>query len=1843
VYLPGWAATQLTPITPTDLGRTEPVPAPGQEAPRGTRAGAAAPNAKTASRALGALAQAGREEARVVYAVGARLTSLHPMMMLQNLVSVVVPRNRVSTLSHLAGLQSLRLIDASHNAIEGVPALDHGRSFSALAVAVLHGNGFRNASALDGFRSAARLRAITLHGSPLAEARGYVAAVVALLPHVLAVDFAAAQEAELAASPLPPHLVATRPRPRPASPRALQLRGAPGGEGLELELSLPPGGDARALSTDPAAPLRESHSTDPAAPLRESHAATKPARRSESGRAAPRDSRSAERTSFGRGPPPPGGTDRRGAGGEVAGPWARAQPGGAARHYVAQVGRIARGPTGLRALGRAPPGPQGPAQQAGGAAGRRGPPHSRAAADAAERLPASALAVAEAQDGQEEEAAAAVAAALRAAAADMAALRQAAGVPARSAMDRFLALPLVQRSPPPLLAALHRRSPLAQHLAAVEQALAAAHALYAVTRPSVLLQRVFRGHCGRAAFRRRVSECLRPVLRVQRFRTEWWTRRYALPALSALAARGADAAGPRAQAAALGALPVCRRPGLFSGLREAPGAGLGAGSASEAGGGARWFDLYLLPHDVLRVQALLAEARRLGFGYPGPASGPPAQLLLADVFVLRRAPPRAAAPAAPPPPPWICGLVARLHRRDRASTALDPAAARWRPRVRTAPLSRAEAAQQPLRRLPGHAGADLRREFLAACGDPSAAVTGTAGGAGHGEGGSAGMRSGGKAGAEAAERTAWAGRREHLLLVRCATAGERSALVGILGAVAKAARAGASPAEPPLQFVPRESLARVVAACMLQSAARSWLRLRRMRPPLSAAVRRMRALRLMQEWWRWRLLRFRLQMLAELRGRVRATEGRASLLVFTRKLSQRFAEDAVGAAPTREARLLGQASRREASDTAGRGWLPEWVGARQEAWAEGEASGSSLEVLLAGGCEREVVDHAGRAEWPSAGGGDVRQAGALPRRNLLGAAGLLRFTFSSPYEAQRRAALLFVRTCRPRSRDPLLLLAPGEARRTLYAVLVQAAWRGFRARQWFATLRSFVAERLGSSLLSQRLEIRSRAAAARRRRARHVSPGALSLSRSRSPPPKVLELAERSSSTGGGGRALDGGRRALGGGGGSRSAAPLSGDRCAAARSRRAPARRPSLDDDASADGGAGPYLEAGPRRGEGPRAIAQRRRVFLDARRPSHATGTESASPLVEDKRRVATAMRRQRDLRSKTQEQLEHGERSARQHFVRSHHHQQEALRRASSAQVGRPRALPRGRGARRRARGPLHSRAGAERAAGGGQGLFSLRALTHIRARGAAPAASAQFPRTARRGGGTESPATRAGGGAGDGGGSSEEDEYEHGGAVVYEYVTPLADPGPAGPGAAGAAVGAEAGRAAGVEDAGGQEGAVSVGGRLQWGARADGGSSAHLRLPPVAVAASPLAVAASPARTPGSGPWSMGGSTPHSAPALPSPGATPLLQPAPHSLANWRARGRPKGTSPAPPSAAPASAAPAAPASAAPAVPEDSPVVAAWPAPRTAAARRGAGAESVSPSWGATEASLGRTRREALREERAFAEEFVASANSMALYTERTHREREELSRHQGKEERVLQQRLDSAQGVTRRRLDSAHSERRKRADIGEMKRRTKEELVREEERRVADVASRARRGRSGRHSAPPSSTVLSLVFDYPWVLHPPPTLRASAAGGPQAAVKGGAAPERRGKATRAGRAAGAGAKRRPRLSEALLETGWSGRGGSAGGTPSRLRSPSPLAAGTSPLAAGRPRASPALLSQLRRGGSGGWSLGSDWSLGGDLLLAARSGDLLLDSLESPLEPFSDLLSALGQAAPEHGGG
>ena len=143
---------------------------------------------------------------------------------------------------------------------------------------------------------------------------------------------------------------------------------------------------------------------------------------------------------------------------------------------------------------------------------------------------------------------------------------------------------------------------------------------------------------------------------------------------------------------------------------------------------------------------------------------------------------------------------------------------------------------------------------------------------------------------------------------------------------------------------------------------------------------------------------------------------------------------------------------------------------------ESSGKASNVKTILQNGCEVQLSDTFAGACWEASSPEGEVQQWKLPGRNLLGGNDLnpvIKLTFSSALEARRRMALLLIKTWRPRTRDPVLLLNVECAAQHVFAMHIQSIFRGFLTRRWWGLITSFLKRQLGTSFLASRQQQRS--------------------------------------------------------------------------------------------------------------------------------------------------------------------------------------------------------------------------------------------------------------------------------------------------------------------------------------------------------------------------------------------------------------------------------------------------------------------------------------------------------------------------------------------------------------------------------------------------------------------------------------------------------------------------------------------------------------------------------------------------------------------------------------------------
>lgn len=367
--------------------------------------------------------------------------------------------------------------------------------------------------------------------------------------------------------------------------------------------------------------------------------------------------------------------------------------------------------------------------------------------------------------------------------------------------------------------------------------------------------------------------------------------------------------------------------------------------------------------------------------------------------------------------------------------------------------------------------------------------------------------------------------RRYLVVLRFASQHSRGLFIRILNNLNKG-QTGVV-----LKYLLQEVVVRMVAACAIQCAVRSWRQRCKMKPALATAVFAQRAVRLIQRWWRWKILQLRLNVLVLVKRLVIQNGETPVLYCFAKKMRQRFEEASQGYKPIfREAKYFFDFNENSEifvhkkmpentpepseENTTEQQWddceeqrpfLPQWIGMfahssdfdsvnssseispsrtgspmranvmRRNLDFPQESSGnaSNIKTILQNGCEVQLSDTFAGAVWEACTSDGETQQWKIPKRNLLGGNQLnpvIKLTFSSALEARRRMALLLIKTYRPRTRDPVLLLNVDTAAQHVFAMHIQSIFRGFLTRRWWRLITTFLRMQLGTSFLSERAQ-----------------------------------------------------------------------------------------------------------------------------------------------------------------------------------------------------------------------------------------------------------------------------------------------------------------------------------------------------------------------------------------------------------------------------------------------------------------------------------------------------------------------------------------------------------------------------------------------------------------------------------------------------------------------------------------------------------------------------------------------------------------------------------------------------
>jgi len=273
------------------------------------------------------------------------------------------------------------------------------------------------------------------------------------------------------------------------------------------------------------------------------------------------------------------------------------------------------------------------------------------------------------------------------------------------------------------------------------------------------------------------------------------------------------------------------------------------------------------------------------------------------------------------------------------------------------------------------------------------------------------------------------------------------------------------------------ALDRILAACSIQRVWRSWRCRASMVPTLATSLLRLRSARLLQQWWRWRMLRLRTRLLTEIRRRAGRLSSKTLFIVYP-NLKMKLHKCSAAPKLLRESRLRMFFDEEDhvclhPSEGTGNRLLPAWLGL-EEGEGEGEQAAVSLphdeqsylqhvKELLQRGCRHHVAARRQGHRW-------TLDSLPLPRPSLLGKAEVLKLEFASLQEARKRQALLMLHTWRPTAKnDFVCFIELHRARQVLSATLIQATFRGFHARIWFSQLQNFMEVHLGTSIFKEKL------------------------------------------------------------------------------------------------------------------------------------------------------------------------------------------------------------------------------------------------------------------------------------------------------------------------------------------------------------------------------------------------------------------------------------------------------------------------------------------------------------------------------------------------------------------------------------------------------------------------------------------------------------------------------------------------------------------------------------------------------------------------------------------------------
>ena len=567
-----------------------------------------------------------------------------------------------------------------------------------------------------------------------------------------------------------------------------------------------------------------------------------------------------------------------------------------------------------------------------------------------------------------------------------------------------------------------------------DELIATAHRLYSFCNPALVVQRCMRGHFGRKLFRKCRIQFIIPTVALQR-----WLRRqrmnsgFMVQGYRSEECRVTDQqknpGSPEADRI-LGTLPRSSDGRVYSNL---------AGAS----------DLYFLPDDVVRVRLLLRTVENIFSIGKLPT-------LEVSNLTLHRAGPGSIAHLIP----FFHVVIKREYRERPISKAhiflrhsVDSKSSLSLLSRRGMSCTKAEkqavAEAYAVQRTPSTKHASARVTF-----------------------GSCSLN------------------RRYLLLLRFSSQHARGLFIRVLNNMNK------GNINNSIRYLLQELVARMCAACSIQSAARSWLQRRKMHPSLCTAVFAMRAIRLIQRWWRWKVLSFRIECLSLVRQAVLTNGETAVLYCFANDMKPRFEEDSAGRSFFREARFhfdfdadehvfvhRADAEGTRTADPVPRPFLPHWIAVGvQHVDKNGSndppscSSGHDIDILqgnprelktlLQTGCQATLENTKGGAMW-----GAESSSWRLPNRPLMGGSPVLRLKFSSALEARRRMCILLIRTFRPSHRRPLRLLSAEIAAKNVFAMFIQAVFRGWLTRRWWHLITSFLRRQLATSFLEERAKV----------------------------------------------------------------------------------------------------------------------------------------------------------------------------------------------------------------------------------------------------------------------------------------------------------------------------------------------------------------------------------------------------------------------------------------------------------------------------------------------------------------------------------------------------------------------------------------------------------------------------------------------------------------------------------------------------------------------------------------------------------------------------------------------------